>query len=138
MFSDSEAEDKIRCKSLTSYDVVVLFDIFDFNEMLTLSTLDLEFAIQSLVMSTSKIFNIGADLNEEEIFDLVHESFNEGIRLNLAMVLRWCSCNSVVFQFFEVFRMIGAQHVRIRSLTHNQTQTYQDFLNKQTQIQEEN
>jgi hypothetical protein len=89
-------------------------------------------------MSTSKIFNIGADLNEEEIFDLVHESFNEGIRLNLAMVLRWCSCNSVVFQFFEVFRMIGAQHVRIRSLTHNQTQTYQDFLNKQTQIQEEN
>jgi len=44
-----------------------LFDIFDLNESYHLTNMDLEFAIQCVVMSTSKIFNIGADFNEAEI-----------------------------------------------------------------------
>jgi len=51
--------------------ISVLFDLFDFNEIQSLSSMDLEFAIQCVIISTSKIFNIGADLNELEITTLV-------------------------------------------------------------------
>jgi len=47
-------------------------------------------------MSTSKIFNIGADLNEMEITTLVRKSFNEGVRLSLPMVFKWASLTEEV------------------------------------------
>ena len=49
IFSDSKAEDKIR----------FLFDLFDFNEIQSISLMDLEFMIQSILISTSKIFGLG-------------------------------------------------------------------------------
>ena len=62
---------------------VVLFDLFDFNEIQSLSSMDLEFAIQCVLISTSKIFNIGADLNETEITTMVRQAFNDGVRITL-------------------------------------------------------
>lgn len=70
---------------------IVLFDLFDLNEGSTLSTMDLEFAIQCVVMSTSKIFNIGAECDEKELTTLVRQSFNQGVRITLAQVLKWSS-----------------------------------------------
>lgn len=55
IFSQSKAADKIR----------FLFELFDFNEMQTISLLDLEFMIYSILSSTKKIF----DLKEQEISD---------------------------------------------------------------------
>lgn len=46
IFSDAKAEDKIR----------FLFDLFDFNEIQTISLLDLEFMIMSVLTATKKIF----------------------------------------------------------------------------------
>lgn len=72
-FADSRADDKLR----------FLFDLFDFNEIQSLSVMDLEFALQCIVMSTSKIFGIGQDLNEGEITALVRNSFVDGVRITL-------------------------------------------------------
>ena len=73
IFADSKAEDKIR----------FIFDLFDFNQMQTVSVIDLEFAIMCILMSTSKIFNIGSDVDETEITALIRSSFQEGIRVTL-------------------------------------------------------
>jgi hypothetical protein len=53
--------------------------------------MDLEFATQCVVMSTSKIFNIGAECDEKELTTLVRQSFNQGVRIKLAQVLKWAS-----------------------------------------------
>ena len=53
--------------------------------------MDLEFAIQCVVMSTSKIFNIGAECDEKELTTLVRKSFNQGVRITLDQVLKWSS-----------------------------------------------
>jgi hypothetical protein len=58
--------------------------------------MDLEFSIQCVVMSTSKIFNVGADLDETEITALVRMYFNEGVRITLPMVLKWASVDTTV------------------------------------------
>lgn len=49
IFSDSKAEEKIR----------FLFDLFDFNEIQSVSLMDLEFLIQSVLVASSKMFNLG-------------------------------------------------------------------------------
>ena len=49
IFSDSKAEDKIR----------FLFDLFDFNEIQSISLMDLEFMLFSVLIATSKIYGLG-------------------------------------------------------------------------------
>lgn len=94
-----------------------MFDLFDLNEKQSISTIDLEFAIQCIVMSTSKIFNIGADLHEPDVTMLVNKSFNEGVSITLPMLLRWASQTEEVVQFFTLFKMSGPEHIQIKTLT---------------------
>lgn len=56
VFSASKAEDKMR----------FLFDIYDFNEIQTISLLDLEFMVQCILTATKKIF----DLKNNEISEM--------------------------------------------------------------------
>ena len=98
MFSDSKAEDKIR----------FMFDLFDFNEVQSISLMDLEFLIQSTLMSTSKIFGLGtAAAIDIEITALVRRNFEEGTRVTLPQLLVWTSKSEEVQQFFANFRLDG-------------------------------
>ena len=45
--------------------------------------MDLEFAIQCVLISTSKIFGVGEDVSDIEITNLVRSSFPEGARITL-------------------------------------------------------
>ena len=45
----------------------VLFDLFDFNELESLSSVDIEFMIYSCLSATYKIFSISTELNIEEL-----------------------------------------------------------------------
>lgn len=73
IFSDAESEDKIR----------FLFDLFDFNEIQTLSLMDIEFMMQSVLVCASKLFNVPQDINENELAELVRRNFKEGSRISL-------------------------------------------------------
>ena len=79
------------------------------------------------MMSTSKIFNVGADLDEREITSIVRTTFNEGIRINLPMVLRWCSINEFVILFFQTFKMAGPEQIVVKSLTNAECITYEQY-----------
>jgi hypothetical protein len=69
--------------------------------------MDLEFAIQCIVISTSKIFQIGIDVDELEIARLIRTSFADGIRITLPQLLKWASITEEPKLFFNVFRMDG-------------------------------
>ena len=86
IFSDSKAEDKIRCN--WTPDFLVLFDLFDFNEIQSLSMLDLEFCIQCVLTSSSKIYGVGDEVQDVEITSLIRSSFPEGARITLTQLLK--------------------------------------------------
>ena len=88
-------------------------------------------------MSTSKIFNIGADLNEQEITNLIRANFNEGIRVTLPMVLKWSTTNTEVCSFFMIFKMLGPEHVIVKTLTDNEIITYEQYMKKHEKLEEE-
>lgn len=50
--------------------------------------MDLEFAIQCVLISTSKIFGVGEDVSDLEITNLVRSSFPEGARIILPQLLK--------------------------------------------------
>ncbi len=99
--------------------------------------MDLEFAIQCVVISTSKIFNIGADLNELEITTLVRQSFNDGVRITLPQILKWSSNTEEVRQYFNVFRMDGPEMITVKTLSDNEFITYEKFQAQLTAADEE-
>lgn len=97
IFSDSKAEEKIR----------FLFDLFDFNEIQSVSLMDLEFLIQSVLVASSKMFNLGQEISDLEIAQLVRKNFQEGARITLPQLLVWCSKTSEVQLYFTKFRLDG-------------------------------
>lgn len=57
VFSDAIAEEKIR----------FLFDLYDFNEMQSLSLMELEFLLSSILDASKKIFSIEHEFSDAEI-----------------------------------------------------------------------
>lgn len=66
----------------TSEKIRFLFDIFDFNDIQTISYLDLQFMVQSIVVASSKIYGFGADVQDQEIINMILQNFQEGARIN--------------------------------------------------------
>jgi len=62
--------------------------LFDFNELHSISGVDLEFLIHSCLSSTFKIYSIGEEINEEEISEFVSETFIEDVRINISQLLK--------------------------------------------------
>ena len=61
LFSNSKFEEKIR----------FLFDLFDFNDLNSLSNTDIEFMINSCLTSTFRICNSYLEVDQDEIYKLV-------------------------------------------------------------------
>ena len=55
IFSDSRPDDKCECKIVLT---AVLFDLFDFNQIHTLSLLDFQFLLHSSFCGAAKLFSI--------------------------------------------------------------------------------
>lgn len=82
LFSEAKFEDKLR----------FLFDIFDFNELNSLSIIDLEFMMISCCNATFKILGLSeSEVNEEDITEFLGKNFNDDSRVNISQMLKWCA-----------------------------------------------
>ncbi len=84
---------KPMTKSDVSYffpsdDTIVLFDLFDFNEIQTLSLMDLEFCVQCVLISTGKIFGVAEDVSDMDVTNMMRTSFPEGGRITINQILK--------------------------------------------------
>lgn len=65
LFTTARFEDKVRCKFLLlALFNLVLFDLFDFNELNSLALIDIAFMIECCLNSTFKIYNIKTEVND--------------------------------------------------------------------------
>ena len=76
-----------------------MFDLYDFNELNSLSFIDLEFMFISVCNSTYKIFLLNASANEEEISKFLNSHFSEDARINISQMLKY-------FYFFLYFDLL--------------------------------
>jgi hypothetical protein len=90
--------------------------------------MDLEFAVQCVLVSTMKIYNVGSDINETEITALVRSSFADGIRVTLPQVLKWAALTEEVKLFFGTFRMEGPEMISSKTLQENEFIVYEKHL----------
>ena len=82
LFSDSKFEEKIRCNYnynnlLNNTLILVLFDLFDFNELNSLSLVDLEFMLISSCNASYKIYNLNAEVDETETSKFLKHYFHD-------------------------------------------------------------
>jgi hypothetical protein len=95
---------------------VVLFDLFDFNEIQTLSLLDLEFCVQCVLVSTGKIFGVAEEVSDMDVTNLMRQTFPEGARVTLNQVLKWSQKCEEVLNFFKIFRLEGPEYIQQKPL----------------------
>ena len=60
---------------------IVLFDIFDLNEIDSLNGVDIEFMFYSCIISCYKIFNVGEENDQDLIADDVHSFVEKELKL---------------------------------------------------------
>ncbi|KAL4455920.1 hypothetical protein ABPG73_008674 [Tetrahymena malaccensis] len=90
LFSEAKFEDKLR----------FLFDIFDFNELNSLSIIDLEFMMISCCNATFKMLDISeSEVNEEDITEFLGKNFNDDSRVNISQMLKWCAKTPEIREF---------------------------------------
>jgi len=78
--------------------------------------MDMEFMIQSVLIATSKIFNLGQDISDGEIVELVRKNFQEGSRVSLPQLLVWCSKTEEIQEYFVKFRLDGPNMISQKTL----------------------
>lgn len=65
-----------------------MFDLFDFNELNSLSLIDVEFILNCCISSTFKIHNISTEVNQEELSKFVSDSFTDDARINISQLIK--------------------------------------------------
>jgi hypothetical protein len=85
LYSDSKVDEKIRCnQTLTA----VLFELFDFNELNSLSPYDIEHLVQRSLSSSLKIFGVTKKLDQPEVSRLIDSYFFSDARINISQLLK--------------------------------------------------
>ncbi|CAG9335031.1 unnamed protein product [Blepharisma stoltei] len=95
LFADARTEDKIR----------FLFDLFDFNELQSISKTDLEFLIFCCISSSFKVHGLADEIKEKSISEMVIKNFPDSFRITLRDLLHFCAHSEEVNTFFQFFRI---------------------------------
>lgn len=81
-----------------------MFDLFDFNELNCLASLDIEFMLTCSISSTYKIFSISYEVNDEEITKFVGNSFNDESSVNITQFIKWTSRSQEIIDYFTMIK----------------------------------
>jgi hypothetical protein len=85
IFSDTKFDDKVRCTTAIN---IVLFDIFDFNEVDMLSPVDLEFMLYCCISAAYKVFSINNEIDSGELATFVGNKFANSSKITVADLIK--------------------------------------------------
>jgi len=71
------------CQITFCDNILVLFDLFDFNELNSLALINIEFMISSCLKSTFKIHKIVSEFDDLKIREIIFENFKDEKRINI-------------------------------------------------------
>lgn len=77
-----------------TYLILVLFDLFDFNELESLSPTDIEFMIYCCMSATFKIYSISSEINNEELTVFATKYFEKENRLTVVELIKYKYLNN--------------------------------------------
>ena len=102
LFSDERAEDKLKGSFY-----LAIFELFDFNEIRSISKTDLEFLLYSCISAGLKIYGYADECPKDTIIhELVINSLS-GSRVTLSDLLHFCAFSEEVSSFLSFFKLIG-------------------------------
>lgn len=80
-----------------------LFDMFDFNEVRSISGVDLEYLIVCVCNATLKIYGRNVKVNNTEVIELARRMlWNDKRRVTITRLLKCCISCPEVRRFFEI------------------------------------
>lgn len=92
IMGEGHIEDKIR----------FLFEIFDLNELNSLSVVDIEYLVNCVLASCFKLFKVSSALDQLEIARFVEEQFSEEARVNISQLILWVETNLQIADFIQI------------------------------------
>eukprot|EP00826_Nyctotherus_ovalis_P017124 TRINITY_DN15015_c0_g1_i1.p2 TRINITY_DN15015_c0_g1~~TRINITY_DN15015_c0_g1_i1.p2 ORF type:complete len:138 (-),score=7.21 TRINITY_DN15015_c0_g1_i1:11-424(-) len=92
--------------SVSLHPSVVLFELFDFNGIGSLSVTDFEHLLRCCVTSACRLHNLSWDpFSLSELAAYLSETFDEDRRINFPRVLKYCASDQFVGAFLRLFKI---------------------------------
>jgi len=88
------------------YSPIVLFELFDFNEIGSLSVTDFEYLLRCCITSACKLHNLSWDPFSFPSLGLhLSETFKEDKRISFPQVLKYCASDTFIGAFLKLFKI---------------------------------
>lgn len=101
LFSDARAEDKLK-----GINQIAMFELYDFNEIRTISKTDLEFMLYCCISSALKLYGYADDCPQDKtIRELVMNSLSKSSRVSLNELLHFCAFSEDINNFLYFFKI---------------------------------
>jgi hypothetical protein len=85
IFSDAKFDEKVQYKNVY---IIVLFDIFDFDEMDVLPPIDVEFMLYCCISAAYKIFNITNEIGSGGLTTFINNKFINCNKITVADLIK--------------------------------------------------
>ncbi len=84
----------------------MIFELFDFNEIESLSVTDLEYMLECCIISSCKLHSLPLTVfNSVELAKYISGAFDPDRRVTFPQLIKWCSTDVSVGTFFRIFRI---------------------------------
>lgn len=92
----------IFCKDSFEEKTKFLFDIFDFNDLNSISVVDFEFLLSNVLGSVFKAFGLVKPINRNDLLKTINRKFNRFSLINISHILSFALDNEEVTLFFDL------------------------------------
>lgn len=101
LMSSSTFDEKINC---SKQGYLVLFHLFDFNEVGCLSLTELEFMLDCCMLSVFKIYDVKSDIERDEVSDFICNNFSDDTEISKKRLFTWCCKCHEIQSFFKILK----------------------------------
>ena len=86
--------------------ILVIFELFDFNEIESLSITDFEYLLECCIISSCKMHNLTFDYEDlTELGVYLAQTFDEDKRISFQQVLKYCATDQFIGNFMKLFKI---------------------------------
>lgn len=97
----------------------VLFELFDLNEMNSLSIYEIEYLVHCSLVSSFKIFSITNKIDQQELSRYIELNFFEDARTNISQLIKWGCSSAEIEQFFVIIKREPPQSAEAKANSKN-------------------
>ena len=113
----------------------MIFELFDFNEIESLSITDLEYLLECCIISSCKLHNLSLEVfNSAELAEYIADTFDDEKRITFPQMLKYCATDPNIGSFLHFFKISDVERKYVARIDRLLSSTAENLLNPESSL----